>query len=80
MTTKQTEVCPDCDHSRIRVRHHGKLRSHPDTSERYRCCMCTATFDEPATRPARNNSTPKRGLAARLAKADPDDVSRGDTP
>lgn len=73
--TKTVDACPRCDFCRIRARNPEKIRSHAEGEGRYRCVQCGHTFDEPHTRPARNESGPHRGLAARLADPDVSDVS-----
>lgn len=72
--TETIDACPECDWHKARLRYHGKPNSRAEGEGKYRCTNCGHTFDEPNTRPARNSRIPKRGIAARLAKANPDDV------
>jgi len=67
------QVCPECDDAMIR----RLVRSEGWTC---RAAGCGATFDEPAERARQgNNDGPTTGLAAKLRRADPEDVSGEET-
>jgi hypothetical protein len=64
--TETVDACPECDTT---------AGIFSLVSGGYGCRECQARFDEPETRPPRNATGPRRGLAKRLAETDADEVS-----
>ena len=66
----EIEACPHCDSSSI--------YANPGDGGRgkYGCYSCHEGFDRPATRDRKPGGTKRKGLAARLLRAKPEDVSR----
>jgi transposase-like protein len=69
-------VCPECDAAEVHLNapggHNTAGRAH-----RYRCQACKAQFDTYEERARKEGIAPghtPRGLAGRLARADPDEV------
>jgi transposase-like protein len=72
----EVAVCPECDSSALIMNSTSALKADPDELDRYRCRACDATCDEFVRREKASDRGPTRGLAARLADADADEVSR----
>ena len=73
--TDTVAACPECDAGGV-TRHAGggrNRRSEPPQGT-YRCTDCGSHFEEFVERP-RKSASVRRGLAGRLAAADPDEVS-----
>lgn len=64
-------VCPNskCGSSQIRVYGSPSYNARRDGTT-YTCQSCGERFDEPDRREAQTGTTPKRGLAAQLARPD----------
>jgi hypothetical protein len=66
------EVCPECDTTDIQTVYGQANAGHDKT---HRCRQCSATFDEPHTRPRKAAKPSKvKGLAGKLMQANADDV------
>jgi len=76
MDRPQVQCCPECDATQyypISGSHVGEPARHDND---YRCGRCSATFDEPETRPHGNHGGNVSGLAATLDAMDADDVGK----
>ncbi|UXF50895.1 MAG: hypothetical protein HQRvContig02_45 [Haloquadratum phage sp.] len=76
MSDDLVACCPDCGAANV-TRHAvgGPSGDHSDEPRgRYRCSGCGAYFDEYDERERRQSHTTRRGLAGKLAAADPDEV------
>jgi len=71
----EVAACPECGSSKVRLYSPGGYADHDGTA-RYGCRRCEARFDAYDVRARRQPSAGPSGLAARLAAADPDEVSR----
>jgi len=71
----EVAVCPECDSSQVRFYTPGGYRGYGDYP-RYACRGCGERFDEFVTRERYTRSGGRSGLASRLLKAGPDEVSR----
>lgn len=70
-------VCPECDSASLKMgRVTGSGIGHRDgvTDKRFRCADCGAAFDDPEVREKQTRGETRKGLAGKLARADPDDV------
>lgn len=70
-------VCPECDSASLkmgRVSDSGQGHREGVTDKRFRCADCRAAFDDPETREPKQTHGTRKGLAGKLARADPDDV------
>jgi len=79
-TDTTTTVCPECASAAIHTRSQGMAAAWP-AGRGYYCRDCGARFDEPATRERHQRNaegTPRNGLAAELAAADPEEVRADD--
>jgi len=72
-------ACPECDATAVRSRVGKGFATASDRSEEYRCSACGALFDEPAERERDQPANQLTGLAAKLDRMDPDDVSADTT-
>ena len=74
--TETVAACPECDAANVtRTAGGGRNgRSEPPQGT-YRCSNCGSYFEEFVER-ARKGASVRRGLAGRLAAADPDEVTR----
>ena len=77
MTDRTVFACPECDTASV---HHNNLVDSGRDYERevsgdeWRCHECGATFNDGVEREAKQPGDTPRGLARRLADADPDEV------
>lgn len=69
----QITACPECDSPSIKPRNPGKPSSPPSHTTNWYCNNCGAQFDEAVER-AREHRPGRRGLAGKLARAEPDDL------
>jgi hypothetical protein len=69
-------VCPDCGSGRIKRRVPNKPTS--TAAARWHCTECRTFFDTPAERDDRAHPGHGGTLVARLAAADPEEVSADD--
>lgn len=67
------KVCPECDAANPAYNSGHVYGSRDLDAKRYRCRRCGETFDAPLKRKRRGTGA-RHGLAAKLEKADPDDV------
>jgi hypothetical protein len=71
----EVAVCPTCDTTRFHVNTPDAIVGAGSCGRRYWCWECEDGFDEYEVRPRKGHSG-LSGLAADLAAADPDEVSR----
>jgi len=71
----EIDCCPECGTGRFNVRGSDIRDDYGRARTRYYCRDCGADFDEPATKPGVSQQ-PRRGTAADLFAADPEEVSR----
>jgi len=69
------ECCPECKSGRFCVRGSAMGDNPLRSDKQYYCKECRHDFDEPATKQGQKQ-VPRRGLAADLMRADPEEVSR----
>jgi transposase-like protein len=77
---RQVLACPECDSPSLSTRPGGINSGRAtDDHDRYYCTQCNARFETPTERAAKTTRGGIRGdsLAARLAKANPDEVTSG---
>jgi len=72
----EVAVCPTCDKVGFHVNAPDAISGPGGCGYRYWCWECEEGFDEYNRRKKSPRGTGLHGLAARLAEADPDEVSR----
>lgn len=72
MSRGTVEACPECDAARVRLLT-SRVADVDETHPRYRCATCGNRFNEPHTRPSKNNSPGVSGSQKTLWQADPDE-------
>jgi transposase-like protein len=72
----EVAVCPTCDRTPIQRVSGSEMFEHEHKRGEYVCRSCGETFDTFTTRKRKQRSIRPKGLAGRLADADPDEVGR----
>jgi len=74
----ETTACPYCDSTSIKRNCVGDSPDRPgnasDDPDAWRCIECGRGFDDPKSREREHETETRKGLAGRLARAEPDDV------
>jgi len=71
--TAELDCCPECGSARFSFRADSPKDHDRRSDARFFCRDCRADFDEPATKPGVSQQ-PRRGTAADLLAADPEEV------